>query len=109
MYCLYCGVIVSVNNPSSIYDYFQSKHVNIRGNVNSNNISIYDHDRGCHVSGNISGLYDYGNKAHINLQLNCSQFQVYDYDSKKHYLWNVNGRSISIYDYEYSKHYNYSF
>lgn len=93
---------------SSVYDYLQSKHINISGNVDTNNINIYDHDRGCHISGSPSNLYDYGNSAHIQLNMNGSQFSGYDYHTSNHFSGNVNGTSISIYDHETSTHYNYN-
>lgn len=35
----------------SIYDYSQGKHISISGSVTSSSIKIFDHDRGCHLSG----------------------------------------------------------
>jgi hypothetical protein len=93
---------------TSVYDYSQSKHINISGNVESNNVGIYDCDRGCHISGTPNSLYDYGNSAHIQLTMNGNQFSGYDYHTSSHFSGNVNGNSISIYDYETSSHYRYS-
>jgi hypothetical protein len=99
---------LSGTKGSSVYDYSQSKHINISGSVNPNNINIYDHDRSCHLSGSPNSLYDYGNSAHIQLNLKGSQFTGYDYHTGNHFSGNINGRSVSIYDYQTSSHYNYS-
>ena len=95
-------------NGSSVYDYSQSKHINISGDVGDQNVNVYDHDRGCHVSGSPDNLYDYGNSAHIQLNVDGSQFSGYDYHTSSHYSGDVNGSSVSIYDHETSTHYNYS-
>jgi len=93
---------------SSVYDYSQSKHINISGNVDSKNVNVYNYDRSCHVSGAPSNLYDYGNSAHIQLNMNGSQFSGYDYHTRSHFSGNVNNTSVSIYDHGTSSHYNYS-
>lgn len=93
---------------NSIYDYSQSKHINVSGTVNEDTVNVYDHDRGCHVTGNLSSFYDYGNNAHINLNININQFTGYDYGSSSHYSGSFNSNSVSIYDYETSQHYNYN-
>ena len=100
--------VISGNKASAVYDYTQSKHIGISGNVDVNSVSIYDHDRGCYVSGNPSNLYDYGNSAHIQLKINDNQFSGYDYCSSSHFSGTVNKNSVIIYDYETSSHHNYS-
>lgn len=40
------------SNINSVYDYSQSKHISISGTVNEKVVNVYDHDRGCHVTGN---------------------------------------------------------
>lgn len=96
------------SNINSIYDYSQSKHINIRGTVSNNTVNVYDHDRDCHVIGNLSSFYDYGNSAHINLNISVNKFTGYDYDSSSHYSGSFNSNSVSIYDYETSQYYNYN-
>jgi len=99
--------LISGKKASSVYDYTQSKHISISGNVDGNSVSIYDYDRGCHVSGNPSNLYDYGNNAHIQLRINGNQISGYDYASGSHFSGSVHGGSVTIYDYETSAHHNY--
>ena len=103
-------IVASLNgaNGSSVYDYSQSKHIIISGNVDENSANIYDHDRGCHVSGTPSNIYDHGNSAHIQLNMNGPQFSGYDHHTGSHFSGNVNGNYVSIYDHETSSHYNYS-
>ena len=100
--------LISGKKGSSVYDYTRSKHINISGNVDSNNVNIFDHDRGCHVSGSPGDLYDYGNSAHVQLKINGNQISGYDYASSTHFSGSVNGSSVTIYDYETSSHHNYS-
>ncbi len=93
---------------SYIYDYSKMTYRSINGNVDTNNINIFDYDRSCYVSGPPGNLYDYGNNAYINLSMSGPQFNGYDYHTGNHFNGNVNGRMISIYDYETSSYYNYS-
>ncbi len=106
-----CVAYIAANlcgaNASSVYDYSRSKTISISGSVDSNNVHIYDYDRGCHVSGSPNNLYDYGNKRYITLTMHNSKFSGYDYHTRSHYSGRVNGNSVSIYDYETSSYYSY--
>lgn len=93
---------------SFVYDYSQAKYKNISGHAQSNNVSIYDHDRNCYISGLPTNLYDYGSKSYIQLNMNTSQFNGYDFATSNHFSGSVNGNVVSIYDYGSSSHYNYS-
>jgi len=104
----YIAASLNGASGSAVYDYSQSKHISISGSADTNNVNIYDYDRGCHVSGEPSNLYDYGNSAHIQLNMNGTQFDGYDYHTSSHFSGDVNGNSVSIYDHETSSHYNYS-
>ena len=90
------------------YDYSQSRHIQVSGSVNGNNVSLYDHDRGCHFSGSGGGLYDYGRSASVSLQVNGASFSGYDYGDGHHFSGTVSGSLISLYDYGKSAHFNYS-
>ena len=46
------GCLISKKQSSSVYDYSQSKHISISGDVQLGNVNIYDYDQGCHISGN---------------------------------------------------------
>ena len=95
-------------NVGAIYDYSTSRHIQISGSATSGKVSLYDHDRGCHVSGSGTHLYDYGSGCHINLQINGTNFSGYDYGDGDHFSGTVKGNSVSVYDYGESSHFNYS-
>jgi hypothetical protein len=102
------GCIISRQSSSHIYDYSQSRYINIGGNITENNVGIYDYDRGCHFSGTLPSLYDYGRNAHLQLKINGNQFSGYDYGDGHHFSGTVSGRSITLYDYGESQHFGYS-
>ncbi len=104
----YIAAGLNGSNSSSVFDYTESKYINISGAVNSSNVNIYDHDRGCHVTGSPSNLFDYGVSSHIQLNMNGTQFSGYDYHSGNHFSGNVNNKAVSIFDYETSSYYNYN-
>jgi hypothetical protein len=102
------GKIISGSGNSSVYDYSQSKYINISGSVSATKVSAYDHDRGCHFGGNLPSLYDYGRSVHVSLEINGQDFKGYDYGDSQHFTGKVNGRSVSFYDYGESQYFNYS-
>ena len=106
------GRLISGQAASSVYDYSQSKYVSIDGNVKSNNVDVYDYDRGCHFGGSGNGktfdLYDYGGSHHVELKINGSNFEGYDYGASCHFSGDVRGGDISLYDYGESTYFNYS-
>lgn len=95
-------------NVSAVYDYSRSRLILISGSATIGNVSLYDHDRGCHFSGSGNSLYDYGRGCHIKLQVNGTNFSGYDYGDGNHFSGKVRGNSVSIYDYGESSHFNYS-
>jgi hypothetical protein len=99
---------VGGGNAGAIYDYSQSRHIQISGSASDGNISLYDYDRGCHFSGSGGSLYDYGRGCHVSLQVNGTSFTGYDYGDGHHFSGTVNGNSVSVYDYGESSHFNYS-
>lgn len=106
------GKLISQSSSSSIYSFKDSKFFSIEGTVTKANISIYDYELKCYVSGNGSSnafsLYHFGNKKFIDLQINGKEFSGYDYDSGKHFSGNVNGNAISLYDYEFSQFFDFT-
>jgi hypothetical protein len=73
------GKLITGSGSSSVYDYSQSRHINISGTVDVSHVGVYDHNRGCHFSGNLPNLYDYGRGAHVSLNINGTQFGGYDF------------------------------
>jgi hypothetical protein len=102
------SALISGRCGSSVYDYSQSKHKSISGSVGNSSVSIYDHDRGCHVAGSPQSLYDHGRGAHISLQISGTSFTGYDHGSSHHFSGSVSGTSVSIYDHGESSHFSYS-
>lgn len=102
------GRLISRRQASSVFDYTKAKYVIISGTVNDNNISIFDHNRSCHIAGNVSSLFDYGRGAHLSLTINGQNFSGFDYSGGGHFAGTVNGTSITIFDYANSKNYIYS-
>jgi hypothetical protein len=91
-----------------VYDYSQSRHVNINGSVEASNVAVFDYDRGCHFSGSPPNLFDYGRQAHVSLEINGSRFSGFDYGDGHHFSGTVNGNAVALYDYGESAHFNYS-
>lgn len=64
------GWLISGKNGTSVFDYSQSKHISIGGNVTANNVQLFDYDRQCHFSGSVSSnsvtFYDFGESQHFN-------------------------------------------
>ena len=102
------GRLISGDRSGSVYDYSDSRHVSFSATLGNNNISAYDYDQSCYVTGNLPNLYHYGNSAYLSLKIQQKRFTGYDYDTSSHYSGQVNGRSISIYDYEHGQYFNYS-
>jgi hypothetical protein len=101
------GRMASGRTSSSVYDYQESRHVNMSGNLSGGSISAYDYDQRCHITGSRTSLYHYGNRAHLGLKLNDAMFSGYDYDSRAHFSGSVNGKNVSLYDYETGRYYNF--
>ena len=96
----------------SLYDYRLSKHFNFSGEVSHKNISIYDYELRCFISGvcdvNSFSLYHYKNQKHISLNINGNHFSGYDYYKSSNFSGTVTGGSISLYDYESSQYFDYT-
>lgn len=104
--CIVTGIRKGQISP--IYDHHRSKHIIFSGSVSGSSISIYDHDRGCHIAGSTTSVYDYGIEGHIQIAINENSFNGYDYHTGNHFKGTINGDNLSIYDYQTSTHYNYS-
>jgi len=105
------GRLISGSDVLAVYDYSVTKHFNFNGDISLIEVSVYDYEQKCYISGSgISrsySLYHYGNQKYIDLNISDSGFDGYDYDSSKYFSGNVDGNSISLYDYEFSKYFNY--
>lgn len=101
-------LVAGGGNVGAVYDYSQSRYVQASGSANSGDVSLYDYDRGCHLSGSGSSLYDYGRGCHVSLQVAGTNFSGYDYGDGHHFSGTVSGNLISIYDHGESSYFNYS-
>ena len=105
---LICGVISHNQRFRSVFDYSKSRYCAFSiNNFQSNNISVFDHDRGCYISGRLSNLYDYGTRNYIRINRRGNHFDGFDYASRCHFVVTVNGRNILFYDYENSSYSNF--
>jgi hypothetical protein len=102
------GRLVSGADSGAVYDYYEGRYVNFSGQVNAQNVNVYDYEQGSFVGGSPTSLYHYGDGQFIQLNVNGTQFRGYDFGSGQHFTGNVNARNISIYDYEHGSHFNYS-
>lgn len=102
------GRLTSGEESSSVYDYSQSRYINIGGTVDDEQVGIYNYERGVHISGTPTSVYHYGEGHHVSFQFHGNNFTGYDYGSSSHFSGNVNRRSISVYDYGEGTYYNYS-
>jgi hypothetical protein len=96
------------NTSGTVYDHTQNKHVSVSGSVTGTSVNLYDHDRGCHVSGSPSNLYDHGEGNHLSLTMQGMRFDGYDHGSAWHYSGDISGSSVTIYDHETAEHHHYS-
>ncbi|HEX9248049.1 MAG TPA: hypothetical protein VF856_01045 [Gemmatimonadaceae bacterium] len=98
--------------PKTIYDHGQSRHVTISGQLSGDRVSLYDHDRLCHVGGSVSGtqlaLYDYGRSQHISLKIESEKFTGYDSGVTAHFSGSVRGNAVTLYDSSESEWTHYS-
>jgi hypothetical protein len=105
------GRLICGRASTSVYDYAQSRHIIINGDVSERKVRLYDNDRQCYFVGSGSGgmyiLYDHGAQAHVSLQIAEDQFRGYDYATKRHFSGTVNGNAVSLYDYGEAKQFNY--
>lgn len=102
------GRIVSNVISSSIYDFQKSKHYFFSGQVENSQVSIYDHEEQCHISGNLPSIYHFGNGNYITINTLGATFKGFDFDTSSHFSGTVTGRNVSIYDSQLGQYFNYS-
>jgi hypothetical protein len=107
MYSFCAAKLISGAGSSSVYDYSQSRYINISGSVSHSSVT-YRPRRKCYFGGNPPSFYDYGRGVHVSLNINGDQFTGYDYGDRHHFSGTVSGNSVSIYDYGESLHFSYS-
>jgi hypothetical protein len=105
------AVAATGRSATAVYDYAASKYISISGDVSTSEVSVYDHERGCHFKGQGRAgsyqLYDYGRSGYVKLDINGSEFSGYDYGSSTHFRGSTNGGGVQFYDYGASEYFNY--
>lgn len=106
------GRLISDDASATVYDYSSFKHFSFGGDVSLSQITIFDYDKQCQISGLGSldsiNLYHFGNRNHIFLNIEETHFNGFDYDTNSHFSGDVMGKSVSIFDYEHNAYFNYS-
>jgi len=106
------GRLLSGKSVSHVYDYSRGRYFNIGGKVSSDEVRVYDYERGAHLegrrNGNHFGLYDYGDSVFIELTMKADRFRGYDYQTGSFFDGQVRGNDISLYDYQTAQFYEYS-
>jgi hypothetical protein len=96
------GRLISGREAPSIYDNFQSKNICIDGVVTAENVKIFDHDRGCYLSGLGDGsafeLYDFGGMYYVELIIDGNKFEGYDHGTPSLFKGEIKGEEITMYD-----------
>ena len=84
------GCLIANKKSSAVYDYSQSKYINIGGNLSQQRVNVYDYDQGCHLSGNGNNgnysLYHYGDSHHISLEVKGRNGDTFQWESQ----WKIN-------------------
>lgn len=101
------------SNLGSIYDYQDSQHYSMSGQISLSNISVFDYSTSSHFSGNGSGgrfsLFDYSTNSHIDFNYKMGSFDGFDYHTNTHFNGSANANGgVDLFDYSTSKYYSYS-
>src|SRR5437899_7397265 len=81
----------SGSGRSTIYDYDQSAHFHLSGTVVESRVTVFDHERGCRITGTLPSLFHHGDGHHIQLNLEDGKFRGFDYGSGEHFSGSING------------------
>ena len=94
------GRLVTGLNSNAIFDYSQSKYIQIAGTVTPAQVQVFDYELGAHISGSGNGtnfsLFNYGESSHIALTITQRNFRGYDYGTGSHFQGNVSGRTVQL-------------
>ena len=100
--------VITGKDSGHIYDYSQTKYINIAGSVGGKSVSVFDYSRKCYFSGQLPSLYDYGQGAYVTININGSSFSGFNYRTKSHFTGTISGSNVSFYDYEVRQYFNYT-
>jgi hypothetical protein len=102
------GSEASGRSPTAVYDQESGGHFRFSGKVTRPKVSVYDHDRGCYLTGRLATMFDHGTGAHLQLRVEKGRFEGYDFASSSHFSGRVAGTWISVYDHQTGGFHNYS-
>lgn len=105
---LICGAISHNQRFRSVFDYSKSRYCTFSiNNFQSNNISVFDYDRGCYISGFLPNIFDYSTGNYVHIDRRGNKFHGYDYASCCYFIATVNGKNILFFDYEDNSYSNF--
>ena len=91
----------------AVYDHTTTLSTPIDGTV-TDEVSVYDHEAGCFMTGHLPSLYHYGTNKYLSLRFQDSTFYGFDCATRSHFRGVVDGRNVSLYDYGEYEYFDYS-
>lgn len=106
-----CGCLHNKNGRmfTNIYNCSTGQRSNYSYTNNGGNISIYDYNRNCYLTGRFPSFFDYGVSQYVSItKVNDNMFGVYDYHSRYYLTVTCNGQKITIFDYAVSQYFTFN-
>jgi len=105
------GRLVTGFHSNSVFDYSQSKYLQITGTVAAGIVQVFDYEDQANISGSGNGtnfsLFHYGEGSHITLNILRPNFKGFDYGTGSHFQGSVQGRIIQLFDFSTGEYYQY--
>lgn len=89
----------SGKNGTGVFDYTQGRRYSFSGTIRKCSINIFDHGRGCYLTGRIENLYDHARRNFISIHLVNNLFTGYDFDDLTHFRGYTNGDNLIYQEY----------
>lgn len=103
-----CGMYLSKFTNSSIFDYTRKAYYSLDYSFDGQNITVYDYERRCYISGSFHSLFDYGVSGYVDIRIiREGTLEVYDYKSASYLEVTCRDKEISIFDYKVGKYFEY--
>lgn len=103
-----CGMYFANKKYSNIFDYTRGTFYNLDYSVNDKEISVYDYELKCYLSGSLPSLFDYGISSFVDLKIKGEGvIEVYDFKTGTFLDANCRGENISLFDYKEGKFFEY--
>lgn len=108
MIAFICGMHFADRNYSSLFDYTRANYYYLDYSSDGQNISVYDYERKCHVTGKFASLFDHGESGHIDFRVTGEGVvDVYDYKTTTSLQATCRGNDISLFDYKVGRYFEY--